>query len=72
MAQTADTFEQLLDQILKLEPEQQSQLIEVVAARLSRRKRKHSVLELRGLGKEVWQGIDAKEYVARERAAWEE
>jgi hypothetical protein len=29
-----------------------------------------SILELQGLGKEIWQGIDAQEYVDRERAAW--
>ena len=29
-----------------------------------------SILELRGLGKEIWKGIDAQEYVDRERAAW--
>jgi len=29
-----------------------------------------SVLELRGLGKEIWQGMDAQEYVRRERSSW--
>ncbi len=29
-----------------------------------------SILELRGLGKELWRGIDADGHVARERAAW--
>ena len=29
-----------------------------------------SILKLQGLGKEIWQGIDAQEYVDRERAAW--
>ena len=31
---------------------------------------RRSILELEGLGKEIWQGIDAKEYVDRERASW--
>jgi len=30
-----------------------------------------SILELRGLGKEQWQGIDAAQHVERERAAWD-
>jgi plasmid stability protein len=30
-----------------------------------------SILELRGLGKEHWQGADAAGHVARERAAWD-
>ena len=32
--------------------------------------RAHSILELRGLGKELWAGVDAAEYVARERDSW--
>jgi plasmid stability protein len=30
-----------------------------------------SILGLRGLGKELWEGIDAAEYVARERESWD-
>lgn len=30
-----------------------------------------SILELQGLGKELWQDIDAQEYVNRERASWD-
>jgi plasmid stability protein len=30
----------------------------------------HSILELRGLGKELWQGVDAASHIASERAAW--
>jgi plasmid stability protein len=30
----------------------------------------HSILELRGLGKELWRGVDAASHVASERAAW--
>lgn len=29
-----------------------------------------SILELQGLGKEIWKGIDAQQYVDGERAAW--
>jgi hypothetical protein len=29
-----------------------------------------SILELQGLGKAIWQGVDAQEYVNRERASW--
>ncbi len=31
---------------------------------------KRSIKELRGLGKEIWLGIDAQEYVNRERDSW--
>lgn len=30
-----------------------------------------SILELRGLGKEIWNGIDAAEYIRRERESWD-
>ena len=33
--------------------------------------RKRSLLELRGLGKEIWGGIDPVEYVKQERDSWE-
>jgi len=31
---------------------------------------RHSLTELRGLGKEIWEGIDAQEYVDRLRGPW--
>ena len=33
--------------------------------------KKRSILELRGLGKEVWQGVDAQKYVDRLRGEWD-
>jgi plasmid stability protein len=30
-----------------------------------------SILELQGLGKDLWQGVDAASYVDRERGAWD-
>ena len=30
-----------------------------------------SILELRGLGKEIWDGVDAAEYIRRERETWD-
>jgi plasmid stability protein len=30
-----------------------------------------SILDLRGLGKEQWQGVDAAGHVERERASWD-
>jgi hypothetical protein len=29
-----------------------------------------SIFQLQGLGKEIWQGIDAQDYVDSERASW--
>lgn len=30
-----------------------------------------SILELHGLGKEFWEGVDAAAHVAKERASWD-
>ena len=30
-----------------------------------------SILELQGLGKDLWKGIDAADHVRRERASWD-
>ena len=30
-----------------------------------------SILSLRGLGKEMWEGIDAAEYIREERDSWD-
>ncbi|MBI5360919.1 MAG: hypothetical protein HZA48_10100 [Planctomycetes bacterium] len=33
--------------------------------------KKLNIYALKGVGKEVWNGIDAQEYVDKERAVWE-
>lgn len=30
----------------------------------------HSIMELKGLGKELWQGIDVAKYIEEERSSW--
>ena len=32
---------------------------------------KYSIMDLAGVGKEIWEGIDAQEYVREERRSWE-
>jgi hypothetical protein len=34
--------------------------------------KRRSILELRGLGKEIWQNIDAQEYLNQLRDEWDE
>lgn len=66
-------YDQLLAQASQL-PTDQLRLLEDLAALVRQRMTpvpSHSVTALRGLGKEVWQGIDAQEYVDRERAVWD-
>lgn len=67
------TYDELLIEINGLEADEQLRLLEELATTVRRRlasRDQHSVLELRGLGSEAWRGIDAQEYVDRERASW--
>jgi plasmid stability protein len=34
-------------------------------------KKSHSILELQGLGKELWKGIDTAKYIDDERRSWD-
>jgi len=67
------TYQEICRQVEELTPDEQLRLLEAVAAIVRRRMTespKRSILELEGLGKDVWQGVDAQVYVDRERASW--
>ena len=69
-------YEQVLAQALRLDESAQMNLITDLTAHLNREPevqpaaQKRSIMELQGLGKEIWQGMDAQEYVNQERASW--
>lgn len=46
------------------------EVLSILAAELEAGERR-SLLELRGLGREVWAGVDAAAHVDRERRAWD-
>jgi hypothetical protein len=57
-----------------LSPEEQLRLIEELKSHTcesAASEPQHSIMELCGLGKEIWEGIDAQEYVRNERASWD-
>lgn len=66
-------YHEILNQVQNLTPDEQFQLLEDLVA-LVRRQTKarphHSIMEFKGLGKEIWEGIDAQEYVKQERESW--
>jgi hypothetical protein len=71
MSNTA--YYEVLSRVQSLTPADQLRLLEELAALVRRQvtaRPRRSILELQGLGKEIWQGIDAQEYVDRERASW--
>lgn len=55
-----------------LGPADQLRLVAELVLRLSGELGEHprSLLELEGLGQEVWQGVDVGEYLRRERSSW--
>ncbi|MBD2104948.1 hypothetical protein [Leptolyngbya sp. FACHB-261] len=67
------TCQDIRRQVENLKPDEQLRLLAGLAGIVSRRmapKPKYSIMELEGLGKEIWQGIDAQEYVDQERDSW--
>jgi hypothetical protein len=64
------------DYIRRLTPQQKQQLMEKIAQDLATPKlgqadSNPSLLDLAGLGAEVWQGMDAQQYVDQLRAEWD-
>jgi len=69
------TYDDYVRGIQGLRPEEQLSLVEIISARLKKtiwkKKREHSILELEGLGAEIWKDIDAKDYIRKERESWD-
>src|SRR5205085_9994949 len=71
---STNEYQAVLNQALRLTPEEQLQLIEdiiTVVRHQVRARPRHSIMELEGLGKEVWEGVDAEKYIDEERNSWE-
>ena len=54
-------------------PTEQQRLVSELAASLSAELNPHprSLMELEGLGREVWQGVDVHQYLRQERSSWD-
>jgi len=70
------SFEDYVKGIELLKPEEQLSLIEIISARLKntingKQKTKHRVMELEGLGAQLWKSIDVQDYVNEERKSWD-
>lgn len=63
------TLEEIIAAAMDLKPEDRVKLVNALTTDLS--EPEHEITELRGLGKEVWGGIDAQEYVNLERDTWD-
>lgn len=69
--------EDVYEQHIKLLPEtEQLRLLELIAHQLAseatqKQQKLRSLLELEGLGADMWQGIDAQQYVDALRQEWD-
>ncbi len=67
-------YEQVLENVERLERSDQVRLLEEISNLVrpgANPGRRRSVLELRGLGKSIWQKINIGEYIAKERDSWD-
>jgi len=68
------TYQEILVQVHHLTLDEQLQLLEDLAQLIRSQVMshpKHSIMELQGLGKELWEGVDVEKYIDDERNSWE-
>ena len=71
--ESMSTLSDIRRQIRQLTVSDQLRLLEDLVVTVRQRVEappKHSILDLKGLGKEVWQSVDAQAYVDQERESW--
>jgi len=69
------TYEDYVQGIDKLKPEQQLSLVELLTAKIKKQLQatsgKHKISELDGLGVEIWKEIETEQYIKKERNSWD-
>lgn len=63
-------YDEILRQAEGLNREELLRLCEELSMRAARKNGRYSIMELKGLGKETWTGIDVERYVDEERNSW--
>jgi hypothetical protein len=65
---------EIMKQAQTLSPQERKELVKLLVDTLdvSGESKPRRLSELRGLGKEIWQGIDPQDYVTRLRSEWDE
>jgi len=71
-----EAYREVVYQVQQLTDDEKLQLLQDIAAMLRHQgkaypRRKHSIKELRGLGKEIWQNMDVEKYIEEERNSWD-
>jgi hypothetical protein len=70
---SANTYQEILSHFLELPPQEQTRLLAEIQAIAPPHtvEGRRSILELEGLGKELWEGVDVQKYLDEERASWD-
>jgi hypothetical protein len=64
-------YEEVLRHVQSLTRADQERLLTELAEQLqSKPDETKSILELQGLGKEIWAGVDIEKYLEQERSSW--
>lgn len=71
------TVAEVVEQARTLSPQERKELVRLLVDSLAvtesteTSRPQHSIMELAGLGAEIWEGIDAEEYVNQLRNEWD-
>ena len=63
-------LEALIEAARHLTPEDRDRLVKALLPP-PRASQQHRITEMRGLGKDLWQGVDAQAYLNAERDSWD-
>lgn len=69
----ATRHKKILEEVEKLDQAEQLRLLEQIAVLIRNKttmKTRRSILEIQGMGKDVWKNIDPQKYVDKERDSW--
>ena len=69
------TVMQVFQQAMKLSTRDRIELIKLIVGTLDESEpestKRHSIMELKGLGKEIWEGVDVAAYINELRDEWD-
>jgi hypothetical protein len=71
---STDAYAEIVHRLTELTPDEQQSLLRELAKIVSippPTSRARSILELQGLGKEIWKDIDVEKYIEQERSSWD-
>lgn len=68
------TVTEIMQQAKSLSLQERRELVKLLSESIQQveETKKHSILELAGLGADVWKGIDPQEYINQLRSEWDD